>query len=153
RGWCQYYRCTSSPAVIFSKLSAEIFWDMAHWLGRKYELSMPAIMRRFKKEKSFGTKRQTLALPNEYKTKKLLGKTWHNPYTAKEEIVREKILVYESLWNGTEDDRVGWGDTREEVMAQKGTTCYVCGTVLHPSEVEIDHFSTPRARFKDKTEA
>jgi hypothetical protein len=152
RGWCQYYRCTSSPADIFSKLSAEVFWDMAHWLGRKYKLNMPAVMRKFYKEKSFETRTHTLALPSEYKAKKLLGKTWHNPYTAKEEIVREKILVYESLWSGTED-RTGWEDIREEVMALKGTTCYVCGTELHPSEVEIDHFATPRARFKDKTEA
>ena len=41
---------------------------------------------------------------------------------------------------------------REEVILQKGTTCYVCGTELHPYEVEIDH-TKPRARFKDQTEA
>ena len=29
---------------------------------------------------------------------------------------------------------------------------HVWNTVLHPSEVEIDH-DTPRKRFKDKTEA
>jgi RNA-directed DNA polymerase len=35
RGWCQYYRCTSSPSEIFSNIEDEIFWGMAHWLGRK----------------------------------------------------------------------------------------------------------------------
>jgi hypothetical protein len=113
---------------------------------------MPAVIQRFGEENTFRTTRYTLTLASEYKAKRLLTKTWHNPYTAKEEIVREKILVYESLWSGTET-RFGWQDIREEVMILKGTTCYICGTELHPSEVEIDHASTPRARFKDKTEA
>jgi len=152
RGWCQYYRCSSSPKAIFGKLTHELFWEMAHWLGRKYEVNIPAVMQRFKKGGTFATKAETLVMPTEYKAKKHLVKTWHNPYTAKEEIIRERILVYESLWSGAED-RQGWGDIREEVILLKGTTCYVCGTVLHPSEVEVDHFTKPRARFKDKTEA
>src|ERR687886_608177 len=66
-------------------------------------------------------------------------------------IIREKIIAFESLWLGNED-RDGYIDLREEVILLKGTTCYMCGTVLHPSEVEIDH-DTPRKRFKDTTEA
>lgn len=73
-------------------------------------------------------------------------------YTAKEAIVREKILWYDTLWIGNEDRR-GWSDIREEVIALKGTTCHMCGTELHVSEVEIDHATKPRARFKDKREA
>ncbi|WP_369124972.1 HNH endonuclease, partial [Pseudomonas sp. AH2 (2023)] len=46
----------------------------------------------------------------------------------------------------------GWADLREDVILTKGTTCALCGTVLHPSEVEIDH-TIPRARFKDPPEA
>jgi predicted HNH restriction endonuclease len=73
--------------------------------------------------------------------------------TEKEEIVRERILFYEDLWTGTER-RQGGMDIREEgILLAKGTTCYVCGTELHPSEVEVDHFTKPRATFKDKTEA
>src|SRR5713101_5580431 len=34
----------------------------------------------------------------------------------------------------------------------KGTTCSLCGTRLHSSEVEVDHI-IPRARFKDPQEA
>ena len=46
-GWCRYYQMTSSPAYYFGKLGNEIFMGMAHWLGRKYELSMPQVMERF----------------------------------------------------------------------------------------------------------
>jgi RNA-directed DNA polymerase len=155
RGWCQYYRCTSSPADIFSNLGHELIWDMTHWLGRKYKISASAVMKRYKRihgpYMTLGTTTVTLILPYEYKAKRLLAKSWHNPYTAREAIMREKILWYESLWNGHEY-RQGWSDIREEVILAKGTTCYVCGTTLHPSEVEIDH-PLPRARFKDKTEA
>jgi hypothetical protein len=60
-------------------------------------------------------------------------------------------MSYKSVrWRN--EDRDGYIDLREEVILLKGTTCYICGTVLHPSEVEIDH-DTPRKRFKDTTEA
>jgi RNA-directed DNA polymerase len=155
-GWCQYYRNTSSPTKIFGDLSHELIWDMTHWLGKKYQLSGPSVMRKYTREDgsimTLGTNSALLVLPNRYKSRKLLNRTWHNPYTEKEEIVREKILWYENLWLGDEH-RLGWGDLREEVMLRKGTTCYVCGRNLHPSEVEMDHFDKPRAAFKDKTEA
>jgi RNA-directed DNA polymerase len=48
RGWCQYYRSTSSPSEVFGKLSHELIWDMTHWLGRKYKISAPEVMRRYK---------------------------------------------------------------------------------------------------------
>jgi hypothetical protein len=152
RGWCEYYRCTSQPSKEFAKKSHELYWLMAHWLGKKYKSTIPSILRTYKKDNTFGTKRVRLVMPEEYKAKPNRVKTWHHPYTAKEEIIREKILWYESLWYGHEDRR-GWSDIREEVIELKGTTCYVCGQELHPSEVEIDHFTKPRARFKDKTEA
>jgi hypothetical protein len=86
RGWCQYYSNTSSPSEVFNPLSHELFWKMAHWLGRKYDLSMPGVMRKFRKGNTFGTKATTMVRPDEYKAKRLLTKTWHNPYTAKEAI-------------------------------------------------------------------
>jgi 5-methylcytosine-specific restriction endonuclease McrA len=66
-------------------------------------------------------------------------------------IIREKFFSYENLWHGTEN-RHGWRDLREEGIILKGTTCHICGRQLHHSEVEVDHI-TPRARFKDPTEA
>jgi len=152
RGWCNYYRCTMNPSIPFKKLKDELYWNMAHWLGRKYKISMPEVMRRYVVGSTFRTKQITLTMPNEYKAKKLLVRTWHNPYTEKDEIIREKFFSYERVWNGKEGDRLGWADVREEVILAKGTICYICGTKLHQSEVEVDH-ETPRKRFKNPTEA
>jgi len=158
RGWCEYYRCTSSPAKVFSRIGTELFWEMAHWLGRKYNLGMPATMQRFRKGNTFGTSMTTLVRPTEYKAKRFVATTWHNPYTEPEKVKSEKERIkYESLpaysriWDGDED-RPGWRDLREEVILLKGTTCSNCGTTLHPSEVEVDHIKRP-TRFKDPTEA
>ena len=161
RGWCQYYRSTGSPGEVFGKLDHEIFWNMAHWLGRKYKLSTPAVMQRYCRgtgNQTFGTKTHTLERLSTYKAKKLLAKAWHNPYTAKEAIIRERFIWYESLWSG-EYYRQGWKDLREEVILLKGTICAIqgpdClsqGKPLHPSEVEVDHI-IPRRKFKDPTEA
>jgi RNA-directed DNA polymerase len=159
RGWCQYYRNTSAPAKVFSALSHELFWEMAHWLGRKYKTTMPRVMQRFREGNTFRTKAAQLARPDEYIAKKLLMKTWHNPYTGKETRAREVLFSLEPLWTGSEDNSQGWSDLREEVILLKGTicalqgsTCAKGGTPLHPSEVEIDHIH-PRASFKDLTEA
>jgi RNA-directed DNA polymerase len=158
RGWCAYYRCTNSPGSMFNKVGVELFWDMAHWLGKKYKLSMPRVMHRFREGNTFRTPAIQLIMPTEYKAKRFVAKTWHNPYTAPEKVLaekariqRESLFTYDRLWTGHED-RQGWIDLREEVILLKGTTCSTCGTGLHPSEVEIDHIK-PRARFKDPRDA
>lgn len=151
RGWCEYYRSTSSPQWGFREVERKLFWDMAHWLGKKYKVNIPTVLQKYMKGNTFGTTSTSLVLPTTYKAKRYLAKTWHNPYTEKEAIIREKIIAYESLWTGHED-RDGYMDLREEVILLKGTTCYICGKNMHPSEVEIDH-DTARKRFKDKTEA
>ena len=84
RGWCGYYRNTSSPSKDFGKLRPKIFWSMAHWLGKKYEASTPEIMQRYRQGDTLGTKALKLVMPTEYKARKLLTKNWHNPYTEKE---------------------------------------------------------------------
>jgi RNA-directed DNA polymerase len=159
RGWCQYYRATSSPTTTFTELGHEMWWLMAHWLGRKYKTSIRQVAKRFGKDSTFKTKRATLLMPETYKAKKLLRKKWYNPYTAKAAIIREKFLWYESIWSGEEGDRQGGSDLREEMILLKGTICAIqgpdCisqGKPLHPSEVEMDHIKL-RAKFKDPTEA
>jgi 5-methylcytosine-specific restriction endonuclease McrA len=144
---------------VFHKLPNELFWEVAHWLGKKYKSHMPGIMQRFRKENTFGTQTIHLIMPDEYKAKNRLVKTWHNPYTEKEEIIREKLRTLDDLWTGIERDRKGGMDLREEVILLKGTMCAITGPdcesrgiPLHPSEGEIDHI-TPRARFKDSREA
>jgi len=158
RGWCEYYRSTSSPSWVFNAIGTELFWDMAHWLGKKYESDMPAIMRRFRKGNTLGTNTSKLVMPNEYKGKKLIPKTWHNPYTEKEKVTEEKdrmkresLFSYDRLWIGQES-RQGGMDTREEVILRNGPTCVSCGKTFHPSEVQVDHI-IPRTRFKNPTEA
>ncbi len=93
RGWCEYYRCTNDPAKVFSKIEYELFWDMAHWLGRKYDMDMPAVMRRFRKGNTFGTSMTTLVMPPEHKAKRFVAKTWHNPYTEPEKVKSEKARI------------------------------------------------------------
>ena len=152
RGWCHYYRSTSSPSRVFKQVSYEVFWDMAHWLGRKYKRNMPAIMRRFLHGSTLGTKTATLVLPTAYKARKRLVKVLYNPYNKEETIERERPFAYEDPWSGVEQGHEGWADLREEVILSQGTRCALCGTTRHPSEVEIDHIR-PRARFKDPQEA
>jgi len=94
RGWCEYYRCTSSPSWAFGKIQTELYWDFAHWLGQKYEIKhMSGIMQRFYKDKTFGTNAGKLVMPTEYKAKRLMAKTWHNPYTEKDEARKEKECI------------------------------------------------------------
>src|SRR5712691_4340904 len=54
-GWCQYYRVTSYPSAVFNKRRYELFWDMAHWLGRKWEGSIEKI-----KKKNYDPQRNTI---------------------------------------------------------------------------------------------
>src|SRR5215510_12430247 len=69
QGWCEYYRITSSPSIIFRKLSNELYWLMAHWLGRKYKLSITRVLRRYTEGNTFCTKTRRLVRPSEYKVK------------------------------------------------------------------------------------
>ena len=37
RGWCQYYQYATIPSFMFKKLEYRVFWDMAHWRGKKFK--------------------------------------------------------------------------------------------------------------------
>jgi predicted HNH restriction endonuclease len=95
-----------------------------------------------------------------YKARLHRVKAWHNPYTEKAAIVREKLFRPDDML-ANERDRKGWMDLRAEVILLKGTICWlnlpdICeskGQPLHPSEVEIHHATQPRATFKDQKEA
>jgi HNH endonuclease len=137
---------------------ASKIWLITFQVVKKYKLSMPRVLHRFREGNTFRTPAVQLIMPTEYKAKRFVAKTWHNPYTAPEKVLaekariqRESLLTYDRLWTGYED-RQGWMDLREEVILLKGTTCSTCGTGLHLSEVEIDHIK-PRAQFKDPRDA
>jgi 5-methylcytosine-specific restriction endonuclease McrA len=157
RGWCEYYRSTSRPSKEFDKLTTELFWDFAHWLGRKYEMNMPAVMRRFRKDNSFGKGAGKLVMPCEYKAKRFVARTWHNPYTEKDEVKREKermkresLFSYDDIKSG--EDRPGGWDLREEVLLRNGPICARCKKEFNSWEVQVDHIK-PRARFKNPKNA
>jgi RNA-directed DNA polymerase len=157
RGWCEYYRATSSPSWAFRQVEYELFWDFAHWLGRKYKSNMPAIMQRFRKDNTFGNKTSKLIMPTEYKARRLVAKTWHNPYTEqdevkkeKERIKRESLFSYDNIYVG--ENRPGWGDLREEILLRDGPICARCKNIFNPWEVQVDHIKM-RARFKNPEDA
>jgi RNA-directed DNA polymerase len=79
RGWCNYYKCTSSPYVIFWKLNPEVFWGMAHWLGRKRQRSMPRIMQEYRRESTLGYKSMNLVMPTEIKSPKTISESLAQP--------------------------------------------------------------------------
>jgi RNA-directed DNA polymerase len=157
RGWCQYYRCTSTPSRAFRVVQQTAYWNLVHWLGRKYDIRHAAqILRTYSVvnrsgRRSLGKEKVALILPTEYSAKKRLVKAWHNPYTAKEIIKRENLLVYERLWHGGER-RHGNMDLREEVLLSKGPICNACKETCNPFELEMDHIKL-RASFKDPKEA
>jgi RNA-directed DNA polymerase len=166
RGWCEYYRHSNNPGKTFDKLEYVLFWEMSHWLGRKYKIRISRVLQKFSREGTLGTKTRKLIKLTEYKAKRSVAKTWHNPYTEpekvkgeKERIKRESLFSYSQSWSGQEN-RQGWSDLRDEVILIKGTICAarlpdICeskGNPLHPSEVEVDHI-IPRYKFKDPMEA
>jgi hypothetical protein len=158
RGWCQYYSITSSPSEVCNRLNHELFWEMAHWLGRKYKAGMPKIMQRFRIGNTFGTKSIKLLMPQDHKTRRRLVKAWHNPYTEtgkargeRDRMKRESLFSYEQILTG-DHDRPGGMDLSEEVLLRDGPICASCGKTFHPSELQMDP-STSCARFKDPTEA
>ena len=157
RGWCEYYRSTSRPARTFKNITQELFWDFAHWLGRKYESNMPAIMQRFRKDNTFGTGTIKLVMPAEYKAKRYRARTWHNPYTEQDEVKKEKdrmkresLFSYDDIHAG--ESRSGQGDLREEVLLRDGPICAWCKKAFNPWEVQVDHIK-PYARFKRPEDA
>jgi RNA-directed DNA polymerase len=157
RGWGEYYRYVSSPSKAFKKIKDELFWKFAHWLGRKYDNNMPAIMRRFRKGSTFRIGAKVLLMPTEYKAKKFLSKTWHNPYTEKDEVSKEKerikresLFSYDNIKLG--ERRPGEIDLRDEILLRDGPICARCKKEFNPWEVQVDHIIA-RARFKRPEDA
>lgn len=138
-GWCRYYQVTSSPSRYFRKLRNEVYPLMAHWIGRKYQMSIKTVMRQFGREGSFGTSSVTLKMPDEYKG------TWHrlrkipNPYTSEgTNIIREDMDVLEDGWAGKETLK-GQEDLKEMVYKRDVGLCGICGNFVPWEEADLDH--------------
>jgi RNA-directed DNA polymerase len=54
-GWATFYKFTDYTATTFSKLDRIIFWKLAHWLARKYQVSMKQLMKYYVRHPANGT--------------------------------------------------------------------------------------------------
>src|SRR5262249_8433225 len=82
-GWCRYYQYTSKAATQFAELTHRTFWLVAHWLGRKYQLTMPNVMKRFYKDGTLGSEEVTLVRHSAFPILRYKGRFLKpNPYTT-----------------------------------------------------------------------
>jgi 5-methylcytosine-specific restriction endonuclease McrA len=150
-GWCRYYQYTSRAGVQFSELEHQTFWRMAHWLGRKFKLSMTQVLSRFRKDKGLGDGevnlvRHTAFPPLCYKKRFLKP----NPYTTQERVEREE-LPDNDPWGGFED-RPGWADLKRQAQERDGWTCRMCKAAVTPETCVVDHL-LPYSHFKRPVDA
>ena len=146
-GWCRYYQYSSKASTTFSKLRYFVFWRMAHWLGRKFRISMPRVMHRFRQGNSFATKEQRLLEPTAFKTRIYKQRFLKaNPYTTAPPLHRETSLQDSPYWTGHER-RPGMTDLRFLVLSRDQYRCQSCGHKLSWHTAQVDH-KKPVRRFK-----
>jgi 5-methylcytosine-specific restriction endonuclease McrA len=151
QGWCQYYKYTSKATTQFCKLEHYLFWKMAHWLGRKFEISMPIVMQRFKADNMFAYQGRSLTRPSETKSSQYREHFFKpNPYLTQMQVQREE-LTKERRWTGYET-RLGRSDLRVAVLLRDNYTCQNCGTSATETELHADHIR-PVRRFKRPVDA
>jgi RNA-directed DNA polymerase len=137
-GWCRYYQCTSKAATQFRELEHRTFWWVAHWLGRKFQMTIAAVLTRFCKEGVFAADEVKLVRHSAYPALRYKDRFLKpNPYTTQEKIVREE-LPDEDPWLGFED-RPGWADIRLEVLGRDGWTCRLCDRPVTNETAQVDH--------------
>lgn len=150
-GWCRYYQYTSKASTQFYRIGNDVFWRMAHWLGRKFRLSMPEVMRRFYWDSTFATDQYSLILPREFTTKIYRVRFLKpNPYTTESAILREE-LTQESNWLGSEP-RPGMADLRPIVLQRDGNSCQMCDKPVTAHTCRVDHIR-PVRKFKRPVDA
>ena len=81
---------------MFNKVGVELFWDMAHWLG-KIQVEHATHDAQVQRRNTFRTPAVQLIMPTEYKAKRFV-QTWHNPYTAPEKVLAEKARYNEKAF-------------------------------------------------------
>jgi hypothetical protein len=112
---------------------------MAHGLGRKSQMSIPSVMRKFRKGHSFGTEQMTLRRPSEFKATRHRLRMISNPSTSEESTIqREDLESLEGKWTGSEHSK-GQGDRRAMVYQRAQGRCGVCGNFVPWEEAELDH--------------
>jgi 5-methylcytosine-specific restriction endonuclease McrA len=150
-GWMRYYQYTSKAATTFRKVENHAFWELAHWIGRKYQLAIPEVLQRFNKKEGLGTKEYQLGKvlsTGQYKKRFIKP----NPYTTQEAKVQREELPTETYWTGHEP-RPGMMDLRPIILKRDEYTCQNCGEGPLPTkELEVDHIRLVK-RFKRPVDA
>ena len=120
---------------------------MAHWLGRKYQMSIPRVIRTYGRAgNTLGTGKYTLRRADEFKVKRHKLRKIGNPYTSTETTIqRESLDRLEGEWSP--ENRTGVAEQNEVVYQRDQGICGICGDFVPWKEAHIDH-KTPRFRFK-----
>lgn len=150
-GWCRYYQYTSKANTVFNRIGHETFWSMAHWIGRKYRLSIPEVMKRYRQGSSLEANGRRLKMAAEYPTltyKKRFLKA--NPYTRQEVILREE-QPQQKNWTGYET-RPGMADLKLIILKRDEYACQMCDKAVTAHTSQIDHIK-PVRRFKRPVDA
>jgi len=152
KGWCGYYQYTTRATSQFRKIGYRAFWLAARWLGRKFRLSIPRVLRRFQRGGGLGDHEVVMLLHQNFKHK-LYTKPFvkPNPYTTQEGIVREELLD-DDPWRGQEGMRAGWADIRRQAMERDHYTCRICKQPVTPAICQVDHV-IPMHRYKRPVDA
>jgi RNA-directed DNA polymerase len=151
RGWCQYYQYTSKASTQFSRLEQELFWEMAHWLGRKFKIAMPEVIRRFN-QNGFTSGTHRLLKPTEFPSLRYQQRFFKpNPYLMQNRVLSRENLPVESYWTGYEA-RPGMADLLPLILERDEGVCQNCGIRVTASTAEIDHIR-PVRRFKRPIDA
>ena len=151
-GWCRYYQYTSQASSQFTKLEYLLFWRMAHWLGRKFKVTMPDVIRRFSRDNSFATERFRLLRMTEFPTLQYRQRFLKpNPYLIQDKKLEREELPNETYWTGYEA-RPGMADLRPLILERDEYTCQLCEAKVTANTAEIDHIR-PVRRFKRPIDA
>jgi RNA-directed DNA polymerase len=151
-GWCRYYRYTGKASSQFGKLDHALFWSMAHWLGRKFQIKMPAVIQRFCCDSTFVIQKQRLSRAADFPTRQYKQRFLKpNPYLTQKRRFEREDLPNESYWTGHEA-RPGMADLRFLILERDEYTCQLCGTKVSDSTAEVDHIR-PVRRFKQPVNA
>ncbi|NES80207.1 MAG: group II intron reverse transcriptase/maturase [Moorea sp. SIO2B7] len=137
-GWCRYYQYASHASTVFNRVYQFLFWKMAHWIGRKYRLTMPNVMKNYySKEKAIHYGKYKLLKP--LNSKKYIGK-FIKPNLYLEEssdLVREE-LPSDTYWTGYEE-RTGMLDLKAKIWESSNHKCSECGCSVNRDNAHVDH--------------
>jgi group II intron reverse transcriptase/maturase len=155
RGWCRYYRYTSRPMLQFRKPQQEAYRLLAHWLGRKHQLSLPKVYAKFsvtaEGRKTLGDGEVALLRHMACETGYYLVSPFKpNPYTTRAVIEREELPA-DRPWLGTEL-RPGMADLRPLVLERDGYECRLCHRSVTEATAQVDHVRPVRS-FKRPVDA